>query len=53
MKLNLLFVIMYVLTLLVYPIVFMYNKLYQLSISKKASIYRIDWSLFQRRRAND
>lgn len=30
MKLNLLFGIMYVFTLLVYPIIFMYNKLGQL-----------------------
>lgn len=29
MKLNLLFAIMYVLTVLAYPIVFMYSKLYQ------------------------
>ena len=35
MKLNLLFVIMYVLTLLVYPIVFMYDKLRQLSMPKE------------------
>lgn len=35
MKLNLLFVIMYVLTLLVYPIVFMDNKLRQLSAPKE------------------
>ena len=36
MKLNLLFVIMYVLTLLAYPIVFMYSKLYQLSMPKES-----------------
>jgi len=35
MKLNLLFIIMYVLTVLAYPIVFMYSKLYQLLIPKE------------------
>jgi len=33
MKLNLLFVIMYILTLLAYPIVFVYSKLFQFSTS--------------------
>jgi hypothetical protein len=36
MKLNLLFVIMYALTLLAYPIVLIYSKIHRLSISKES-----------------
>ena len=36
MKLNLLFLVMYVLTLLAYPIVFVYGKLRQFSKSKES-----------------
>lgn len=38
MKLNLLFAIMYVLTVLAYPIIFMYNKLYQQLLMLKENI---------------
>jgi hypothetical protein len=36
MKLNLLFVTMYALTLLAYPLVFIYSKIHQFSISKES-----------------
>jgi len=36
MKLNLLFIVMYLLTLLAYPIVFVYGKLRQFSKSKES-----------------
>ena len=38
MKLNLLFLILDFLTVLAYPLVFVYDKLYRFSVSKESSL---------------
>jgi hypothetical protein len=44
MKLNLLFIVMDLLTILAYPIVFVHGKLRQFQNQKKASLWQIYWS---------
>jgi len=53
MKLNLLFIVMDLLTVLAFPIVFVHGKLRQFSKSKESILWRIYSLLFQSRQAND